>query len=81
MVWSYTMIFALGCIAALFGGLNAAGVVSDKGLQGFWEFAPLLAMIVGIIAAVHYMYKELKAEADYYRTLYEGTIELRSYSN
>ena len=80
-VYAYTMVFTLGCIAALFGGLNSFGLVSDKGLKGFWEFAPFVSVTVGIITAVHYMYKELKAEADYFKMLYEEQTRFQGINN
>jgi|688.fasta_scaffold2166618_1 hypothetical protein len=81
IVYAYTMIFSLGCIAAIFGGLNAVGVVSDKGLNSFWEWAPLSSILIGVIAGVHYMYTELKAEADYFRMLYEDRSHSQSIYN
>jgi hypothetical protein len=56
-------------------------VVSDKGLNSFWEWAPLSSILIGVIAGVHYMYTELKAEADYFRMLYEDRSHSQSIYN
>jgi cbb3-type cytochrome oxidase subunit 3 len=63
-VFAFTLVFVMGILAILFGGLHALDVLSAKTLDGFWEVAPIVSMSIGIAAGVVYMYRDMRREID-----------------
>lgn len=80
-VYSFSTVLALGMISTVFSLLNRLDLFSDKVLVDFWDTAPLVAVLIGVISGVIYMYRDMKTQVERLQDTCDHLSQAHSFYN